>query len=84
MTRIAFVTGAAQGIGLATTERLARDGFRVVAMDRNAERLRQEMARLSGLGLDVVAAPVDICDRASAFNLSTSFSRLSLSFVILF
>jgi len=61
----AFVTGAAQGIGLATVERLAQDGFRVVAMDRNAERLREEAARLLGLGLDVVAAPVDICDRVS-------------------
>jgi 3-oxoacyl-[acyl-carrier protein] reductase len=62
---VAFVTGAAQGIGLATTERLAHDGFRVVAMDRNADRLRQEVSRLSGMGLDVVAAPGDICDRAS-------------------
>jgi 3-oxoacyl-[acyl-carrier protein] reductase len=61
----AFVTGAAQGIGLATVERLAQDGFRVVAMDRNAQRLREEAARLLGLGLDVVAAPVDICDRVS-------------------
>ena len=61
----AFVTGAAQGIGLATAQRLAQDGFRVVAMDRNAQRLREEAARLSGLGLDVVAAPGDICDRAS-------------------
>ena len=61
----AFVTGAAQGIGLATAQRLAQDGFRVVAMDRNAQRLHQEAGRLSGLGLDVVAAPADVCDRAS-------------------
>jgi len=61
----AFVTGAAQGIGLATVQRLAQDGFRVVAMDRNADRLREEAARLLGLGLDVVAAPCDVCDRAS-------------------
>ena len=62
---VAFVTGAAQGIGLATVERLARDGFSVVAMDRNAEPLRQQATRLAGLGLDVVAAPVDVCDRAA-------------------
>lgn len=61
----AFVTGAAQGIGLATVQRLAHDGFRVMAMDRNADRLREEAARLLGLGLDVVAAPCDVCDRAS-------------------
>ncbi len=63
--RIAFVTGAAQGIGLATAERLARDGARVVAMDRNAERLAAAVASLTAQGLDVVAAAVDICDRAS-------------------
>jgi 3-oxoacyl-[acyl-carrier protein] reductase len=63
--QVAFVTGAAQGIGLATVERLARDGFRVVAMDRNAEPLAQQATRLAGMGLDVVAAAVDVCDRAA-------------------
>jgi 3-oxoacyl-[acyl-carrier protein] reductase len=62
---IAFVTGAAQGIGLATAARLARDGFRVVAMDRSADRLQAEVARLRGEGLDVEAAVTNVCDRAS-------------------
>jgi 3-oxoacyl-[acyl-carrier protein] reductase len=74
----AFVTGAAQGIGLATVERLAQDGFRVVAMDRNAQRLREEAARLSGLGLDVVAAPGDICDRASVAAVLDAQSRVDV------
>ena len=64
-TEIACVTGAAQGIGLATARRLAEDGFRVVAMDRSAERLLAATAGLVADGLDVVAAVVDICDRAS-------------------
>lgn len=63
--RVAFVTGAAQGIGLATVQRLARDGFRVVAMDCNAELVAQQASRLVGLGLDVLAAAVDVCDRAA-------------------
>jgi 3alpha(or 20beta)-hydroxysteroid dehydrogenase len=62
---IAFVTGAAQGIGLATVERLARDGFRVVAMDRNAGQLAEQANRLADQGLDVLAATVDVCDRAA-------------------
>jgi NAD(P)-dependent dehydrogenase (short-subunit alcohol dehydrogenase family) len=56
------VTGAAQGIGLATVERLAQDGFRVVAMDRNAERLREEAARYGateGSSLFDGAHPID-------------------------
>lgn len=62
---VAFVTGAAQGIGLATASRLASDGFRVVAMDRNASRLEEAVAALTAKALDVTAAVVDVCDRAS-------------------
>ncbi len=63
-TPVAFVTGAAQGIGLAAAERLARDGFRVVAMDRNAERLEPAVAELCAAGLNVKAAVADVCQRA--------------------
>jgi SDR family mycofactocin-dependent oxidoreductase len=35
--RVAIVTGAARGIGAATTIRLARDGFTVVAVDRGSD-----------------------------------------------
>lgn len=63
--QIAFVTGAAQGIGLATAGRLARDGFRVVAMDRTGDRLAASVAGLVASGLDVVAATVDVCDTAA-------------------
>ncbi|MEO8858962.1 MAG: SDR family NAD(P)-dependent oxidoreductase [Burkholderiaceae bacterium] len=63
---IAFVTGAAQGIGLATVERLARDGFQVVAIDRNGERLQASVADLrDAQGLRVQAAVLDICERAA-------------------
>lgn len=64
-TPVAFVTGAAQGIGLAAAKRLAEDGFRVFAMDRTAETLAAACAKLRAGGLDVLAAPCDVCDRAS-------------------
>jgi 3-oxoacyl-[acyl-carrier protein] reductase len=63
--RIAFVTGAAQGIGLATVARLAREGSRVIGLDRQAEGLTHAMAGLRDQGLDVVAAVCDICDRSA-------------------
>jgi 3-oxoacyl-[acyl-carrier protein] reductase len=63
--QVAFVTGAAQGIGLATAARLARDGFRVVAMDRSATTLKSAVAQLRAQGLDVTDAAVDICDRSA-------------------
>ena len=56
---IAFVTGAAQGIGLATARRLAEDGFRVIAMDRSAERLHEAVAGLVADGLEVEAAVLE-------------------------
>ena len=73
---VAFVTGAAQGIGRATCERLARDGFRVVAMDRSAQNLQDTVAQLRLLGLDVVAAPLDICDRAAVVGAFDGQSRV--------
>lgn len=62
---IAAVTGAAQGIGLAIARRLARDGFKVIAIDRSATALDASVARLVADGLDVVAKPADVTDRAS-------------------
>ena len=34
--KLALITGAAQGIGAATTRRLVRDGYRVIALDKTA------------------------------------------------
>jgi 3-oxoacyl-[acyl-carrier protein] reductase len=62
---VAFVTGGAQGIGLAIARRLAQDGFNVVAMDRSAETLAAAVAGLVAEGLDVAACVTDVCDRAS-------------------
>jgi 3-oxoacyl-[acyl-carrier protein] reductase len=73
---VAFVTGAAQGIGLASAERLARDGFRVVAMDRNAALLAQQAQRLQDQGLDVQAAACDICDRAGVVAILEAQPRI--------
>ncbi|OYU50630.1 MAG: short-chain dehydrogenase [Rhizobiales bacterium PAR1] len=65
MPETAFITGAAQGIGLAIARRLARDGFRVVMMDRAREPLEQESASLRAEGHEAVPALCDVCDRAS-------------------
>ena len=75
---VAFVTGAAQGIGLATAERLARDGFRVVAMDRNGELLNAAVDLLVASGLDVVVAAVDICNRAAVSAVLDAQARVDV------
>lgn len=55
-TKLALVTGAAGGMGRATVQRLAADGFRVAAMDVNASGL----AEMAGpLGKAVTIWPCD-------------------------
>lgn len=60
--KVALVTGAASGIGLATAERLAREGARVLACDINAALLETEVKRLAGEGLAITAHTLDVTD----------------------
>nr|WP_162578086.1 SDR family NAD(P)-dependent oxidoreductase [Variovorax sp. PBS-H4] len=62
---VALVTGGASGMGLATVERLARDGFAVVLVDRVGELAQKEAGRLQGLGLDVQVRVVDLTDESA-------------------
>jgi 3-hydroxybutyrate dehydrogenase len=48
MKKVAIVTGAASGIGLATAERLARDGCAVVIADLNEKTGKEHAERLGG------------------------------------
>lgn len=68
-TPLALVTGGASGMGLATVERLARDGFRVVMVDRDAALATQESQRLQALGLDIVCQVLDLTDETAARGL---------------
>jgi NAD(P)-dependent dehydrogenase (short-subunit alcohol dehydrogenase family) len=55
--KVAVVTGAAGGIGLALCERLAVEGMRVVLADVDADRLAAAADRL---GADALAVPTDV------------------------
>jgi NAD(P)-dependent dehydrogenase (short-subunit alcohol dehydrogenase family) len=60
--RVAFITGAASGLGLAMTEVLARNGARVVMADLDEASLDREAARLRHAGLAVEAQALDVAD----------------------
>lgn len=58
--KVALVTGAASGIGLATARRLAQEGAQVFACDISAERLEQEVAAIQASGGRAVSHVLDV------------------------
>ncbi|MCO4862590.1 SDR family oxidoreductase [Cupriavidus sp. WGlv3] len=62
--RVAVVTGAARGIGLAIGARLAADGFSIALWDRDARPLAQAAKALRDHGATVLDVAVDITGRA--------------------
>lgn len=52
--KVALITGAARGIGLATAELMAREGWRVALLDRDTAALEEAVAGIAGaLALDI-------------------------------
>ena len=75
---VALVTGAAQGIGLAIVERLAKDGFRTVAVDIQGGRVQESTKGLIQAGLDVCAFGVDVCDRRAVVEVVSKLARIDV------
>ncbi|BCM72042.1 ketoreductase [Streptomyces sp. EAS-AB2608] len=62
--RVAFVTGASSGIGLAVTRTLAEQGIAVYGCARDADRLAETVAKLASEGLEVAGGPCDVTSAA--------------------
>jgi NAD(P)-dependent dehydrogenase (short-subunit alcohol dehydrogenase family) len=63
--RVAVVTGASSGLGLATAERLAADGAAVALLARRADDLISTQTRITELGGTALALPSDLADAAA-------------------
>ncbi len=63
--RVALVTGSSAGIGLALARGLGQAGATVVLNGRDAGKLAQTAALLSGEGLKIDARAFDVCEAAA-------------------
>ena len=75
---VALVSGAGQGIGLATTRRLLEDGFHVVMVDRQPDPLAEKAAELGAAGASVEHHVLSITDRSAVAALIAGLPRLDV------
>ena len=68
--RVALITGAASGIGLATAERLLASGWKVAALDRDAKALQSHYRQRGGPS-NLLVAPLDVTDEAAVQSVVT-------------
>jgi 3-oxoacyl-[acyl-carrier protein] reductase len=63
--KVAIVTGAASGMGRATSQLFADEGARVAALDISTESLTKVVEEINGAGGEARAWTVDLADRAA-------------------
>jgi NAD(P)-dependent dehydrogenase (short-subunit alcohol dehydrogenase family) len=67
--KVAVITGAGSGMGLAMATRFASEGAKVIAGDWNAARLEEAIGNIRRSGGTIVGAQGNIADRATAEGL---------------
>jgi dihydroxycyclohexadiene carboxylate dehydrogenase len=66
--KVAVVTGAAQGVGFATAQRMGREGCRIVIADFSTGPAAEAVAALKAEGIEAIAAIGDLSDYAQAVS----------------
>lgn len=80
--KVALVTGAAQGIGLAIAERFSEDGMIVILTDQSEEKLISETERLKEKGKKAACLVLDVSDEENVkntfFHIEKMYGRLDI------
>jgi NAD(P)-dependent dehydrogenase (short-subunit alcohol dehydrogenase family) len=82
--KVALVTGAARGIGLATAKAFAEAGASVIVADRDEQMLNMAVEGLRSAGHDAVGVSCDVADRAQVMVMMeravATYGRLDAAF----
>jgi NAD(P)-dependent dehydrogenase (short-subunit alcohol dehydrogenase family) len=75
MKKIAIITGASRGLGFATSEALAKSGYKVIMAMRNPDKAQDKINALKMKDYDVTPMKLDTSDEKSIEAFAQNFKR---------
>lgn len=70
--RLAWISGGASGIGLASAHALGKQGFRVAISGRNTAKLEAAVTELTAQGIAAIGLPLDVADEGAVAVTATT------------
>jgi 3-dehydrosphinganine reductase len=64
MTKTALITGGSSGLGFTLAEQLGKNGYRVIILARNAEKINRAVIQLKGMNIDARGISCDTVDES--------------------
>ncbi|MFH5926691.1 SDR family oxidoreductase [Roseomonas xinghualingensis] len=74
--QVAVITGASAGVGRAVALRLAREGWRVGLIARDAAALRRLAEEIRAIGSEALPLPCDVADAEAVFKAAAEAERI--------